>query len=375
MGSALALADLPRVLPPSGRLYLRPVGLLQGDIAMDMCAAGRARPLAGGPLAFPVCEIVIRARRQVHRAAAEIPRIETWSETCDPELRRNIQLRLELLTVPRAAMVQLPALMGVINVTPDSFSDAGERLDPDAALAHGLQLAASGARILDIGGESTRPGATPVDAKAETDRVEPVLARLSAQRQHHPGLLLSIDTRHAAVMRCALAYGVDIINDVSALSDDPQSLATAAASKAAVVLMHKQGDPASMNVSPRYEDVALDVFDQLEARIEACAGAGIEQSRLIVDPGIGFGKRSEENLALLRSLALYHGLGSPLLVGFSRKALLGGEQGRLTPRDRLPGSLAAAMHALDKGVQLLRVHDVAETRQVVDLWSQINQVG
>jgi dihydropteroate synthase len=374
MNAPLALAALPRALPPHARLYLRPVGLLHGEIAAGMSAAGRARPLAGGPLAFPACEIVARLPGNIHRAVAEVTQIGTWAQACDPSLRQQIEHRLKLLSASRAMLVRPPALMGIINVTPDSFSDAGERFGPEAAAAHGLHLAAAGARILDIGGESTRPGATPVDARTETERVEPVLAALSKQRQRYPGLLLSIDTRRAAVMRCALAWGVDIINDVSALSDDPESLATAAVSTARVVLMHKQGDPASMNISPQYEDVALDVFDQLEARIEACTAAGIERSRLVVDPGIGFGKRSKENLALLRSLALYHGLGCPLLVGFSRKALVGGEQRRLSPRERLPGSLGAAMHALDQGVQLLRVHDVAETHQVVDLWSRINQV-
>ena len=373
MNNASALAALPRALPSHARVYLRPVGLLHGDVARGMCAAARARPLAGGPLAFPLCEIIVRLPGNVQRTVAEVPQIETWAAACDSVLGPKVRRRLDLLSASRDAMVPPPALMGIINVTPDSFSDAGERLDPDAAVADGLRLVAAGARILDIGGESTRPGAAPVDAKTELDRVEPVLARLSTHRPRHPGLLLSIDTRRASVMRCGLGWGVDIINDVSALSDDREGLATAAASTARVVLMHKQGDPASMNVSPYYEDVALDVFDQLEARIEACAAAGIERSRLIVDPGIGFGKRSKENLSLLRSLALYHGLGCPLLVGFSRKALAGGEQRRLAPRERLPGSLGAAMHGLDQGVQLLRVHDVAETQQVVDLWSRMNQ--
>jgi dihydropteroate synthase len=316
----------------------------------------------------------MRSSGEIQRAVAELPRIEKWAETCHSSMRQLIERRLKLLSAPRALKLETPALMGIINVTPDSFSDAGEHLDPATAVAHGLQLAADGARILDIGGESTRPGAISVDPQIEAERVEPVLAAFSSERQRYPGLLLSIDTRRASVMRRGLAWGVDIINDVSALSDDPESLGTVAPSTAHLVLMHKQGDPASMNVSPIYENVALDVFDQLQERIEACVAAGIDRARLILDPGIGFGKRTRENLALLRSLALYHGLGCPLLVGFSRKALAGEEQRRLSPRQRLPGSLGAAMHALDQGVQLLRVHDVAETRQVVDLWVRINQV-
>ena len=263
--------------------------------------------------------------------------------------------------------------MGIVNATPDSFSDGGAHLDPDAALERAIDHLRAGASILDIGGESTRPGATIVDVATEIGRVVPVLERLAARRHELPGIELSIDTRRAAVMRRALDVGVDIINDVSALSDDPESLDVAAGSRAQIVLMHKRGEPREMNVAPRYRDPALDVFDEIEARIAAAMAAGIGRERLIVDPGIGFAKRSRENLAVLRALTLYHGLGCPLLLGVSRKALIGGEQHRLAPKKRIPGSLAAAMFALDQGVQILRVHDVRETRQVMNLWIALHR--
>lgn len=330
-----------------------------------MVAAGQARKLAGGPLAFPACELVLRTGAETRRVIASLPEIEQWKGGGDA-----LRARLDLLSRPRPAAAR-PRLMGIVNATPDSFSDAGESLDPEHAVALALDHAAAGAAILDIGGESTRPGATPIDAETEIGRVAPVLERLTRR----PGLTLSIDTRHAAVMRRALALGVHMINDVSALSDDPESLEVAAGSRAEIVLMHKRGEPKEMNLAPRYDDVALEVFDEIEARMEVAMAAGIDRSRLIVDPGIGFAKRSKENLALLRALSLFHGLGCPLLLGVSRKALIGGEQQRLVPKERLPGSLAAAMLALDQGVQILRVHDVRETRQVVDLWVRLNHPG
>jgi dihydropteroate synthase len=353
--------------------YVRPLGLLQGEAATIMVARGEARSLAGGPLAFPACEIVLRTPGETRRIIATLAEAEQWGLEAGTEINKRLETRLDLLSRARPASDKAPRLMGIVNVTPDSFSDGGEHIDPDAAVALALDHASAGASILDIGGESTRPGAMAVDAATEIGRVEPVLERLARRRGEHPGLQLSIDTRHAAVMRAALAQGVDIINDVSALSDDPESLSVAAASRARIVLMHKRGEPTEMNVAPRYADVALDVFDEIEARVEAAIAAGIERSRLIIDPGIGFAKRSAENLALLRALPLFHGLGCPLLLGLSRKALIGGEQRRLTPKERLPGSLAAAMHALDQGVQILRVHDVRESRQVIDIWRAINQ--
>jgi dihydropteroate synthase len=256
--------------------------------------------------------------------------------------------------------------MGIVNVTPDSFSDGGTLGDAAAAIKHARALAAQGATILDIGGESTRPGATPVPVEVELNRVRPVLAGLDAQRP--AGTALSIDTRRAAVMGAALALGADIINDVSALTADRESLPVAAGSNAAVILMHMPDEPARMNVAPCYDDVALEVFDFLESRVEACIRAGIDRRRLIVDPGIGFGKTLAHNLELLRGLGTLHALGCPLLIGVSRKSFLGRLGGVALAKDRLAESLAGALWALSQGAQILRVHDVAETVRAAAVW-------
>ena len=227
-------------------------------------------------------------------------------------------------------------------------------------------MLAAGAAVIDVGGESTRPGAEPVDAGAELTRVMPVIEALAGGP-----VPLSIDTRHAAVMRAAVAAGAAIVNDVTALAGDAGSLAAVADSDASVVLMHMAGEPRTMQAAPAYADVALDVFDALAARVAACRDAGIDSARLCVDPGIGFGKTASHNLALLQRLALFHGLGCALLVGASRKSYIA-RVTRDAPADRrLGGSLAAALAARDRGCQILRVHDVAETRQAVDLAARI----
>ncbi len=252
--------------------------------------------------------------------------------------------------------------MGVLNVTPDSFSDGGRGGDPVAAAK---AMAAAGASLIDIGGESTRPGASDVPVADELARVGPVLAGAA-------GLPLSIDTRKAAVMAAALDAGAVLVNDVSALTHDPAAMALVAARRAPVVLMHAQGTPATMQLAPRYDDVVADVFDWLEARIAACVGAGIDPAAIVADPGIGFGKTPAHNTALLANLAAFHGLGVPLLLGASRKAViakLAGDQS--APSERLGGSLALALRALAQGVQIVRVHDVAETVQAVRVWQAI----
>jgi dihydropteroate synthase len=253
--------------------------------------------------------------------------------------------------------------MGIINVTPDSFSDGGDFGDPAQAIAQGRALAAAGADILDVGGESTRPGATPISPEEEIRRTEPVVRALAAS-----GALVSIDTRHAPVMAAATAAGARIINDISALSDTPQSLAVAARTGAAIVLMHMQGEPGTMQKSPTYALPSLDIVEYLEARIEAAAAAGIPRERIVVDPGIGFGKRAPHNLEIMARLGLFQALGCGVLLGVSRKSLIGHLAGSIPPKERLPGSLAGALYGLGQGAQILRVHDVAETRQAVAVW-------
>jgi len=256
--------------------------------------------------------------------------------------------------------------MGVINVTPDSFSDGGDHLDASLAVEAGLAMREAGADLLDVGGESTRPGAEPVTLQEELDRVLPVVEGLAKA-----GAKVSVDTRHAGVMRAAKAAGAVVLNDVTALQGEPQSLRVAAESGLPVVLMHMQGQPQTMQKDPRYEDCLCEVYAFLEARIAAAEAAGIPRERIAIDPGIGFGKTIQHNLELLRGLGAFHGLGCPLLLGVSRKRFIGRLSRDEPAKERGPGSIATALTGRARGAQLFRVHDVAETRQAMTLFSVI----
>ncbi|WP_210527258.1 dihydropteroate synthase [Rubellimicrobium arenae] len=273
---------------------------------------------------------------------------------------------LERLTAPRGRLARLsfeaPRLMGILNLTPDSFSDGGRFDAPDAALAQAQAMAAQGADMLDLGGESTRPGAVLVPEPEEIARVVPVLSRIRAES----GIPLSVDTRKAAVAEAALSAGADLVNDVSALSFDPR-MGEVAARAGGLCLMHAQGTPETMQANPRYEDVVLDVYDALEERIALAEARGVPRSRILVDPGIGFGKTVQHNVSLLQRVSLYHGLGCAMLVGVSRKGFIGTLGGAARAQDRMPGSVSVALHAVRQGAQMVRVHDVGETRQALSL--------
>jgi len=259
-----------------------------------------------------------------------------------------------------------PLIMGVVNLTPDSFSDGGRFQTAEQAVAHARSLADEGADILDLGGESTRPGAAPVSLEEERRRVLPVLEKLAGG-----SVPVSIDTRRPEMMREAIAAGASMINDIGALTA-PGAVEAVAAGDAAVCLMHMQGEPQSMQNDPRYSDVVGDVFDFLAGRVEAISAAGVERDRIVVDPGFGFGKTFEHNLELLRSLDRFRGLGVAVLAGISRKSMLG----RITGREvgeRVFASVAAAMIAVEKGAHIVRVHDVAATRDALAVWNAVNR--
>ena len=317
-------------------IYYRPVAL------------GDGLPLAGGPLRFARVEVIERGRASRLVAA----------ESLDDAV-------LEPLTRRRAVVAGLPqqrtAVMGILNVTPDSFSDGGRHAAAPVAVAAARAMVAAGADIIDVGAESTRPRAPMIDLATEQARLADVVPGLA-------GLKWSIDTRKAVVMEAALAAGAALVNDVSALGHDAAALALVAARGCPVVLMHAQGKPATMQDAPVYADALLDVYDWLAARIAACVAAGVALERIVADPGIGFGKDLGHNLALLRGLTLFHGLGVPLLLGASRKQLIARMAGDVGPDERLPGSLALALHAAACGVQIVRVHDVAETIQALTVW-------
>ena len=259
-----------------------------------------------------------------------------------------------------------PLIMGVVNVTPDSFSDGGEFIDVDKAIAHGLKLLEEGADILDIGGESTRPGAKAVSIEEEQNRILPVIKGIKDQA---PDAVISVDTRNADTMKRAIGAGADIINDVSALTHDKEALdVVASAENVSVMLMHMQGTPETMQDKPTYDNVVDEVYAYLEGRIEVCESAGIERDRIAVDPGIGFGKSLEDNLELLKNLDKFHGLGCAVLLGASRKSFIEKIVPDTPTDERLAGSIAAAIQGLEEGVQIFRVHDVKETKQAFAVW-------
>ena len=320
---------------------------------------------------FSACEVVVRAGGgPARRALATVAEVRAWAGGLGDRARARVEDLLARLGAPRPGPCGLsldrPRVMGVVNVTPDSFSDGGDHAEPEAAIRHAMNLHAAGADLLDIGGESTRPGAETVPEAEELARVLPVLEGLKALQ-----MPLSVDTRRARVMATAVAAGAAMINDVSALRADPDSLSTAASSGVPVVLAHSRGEPRTMQDAPAYREAPLDVYDELEERIEACIRAGIPRQRLIVDPGIGFAKTTAQNIAILRDLGLFHGLGCALMLGVSRKAFIGRLSAGEAPEERLPGSLAAALWGLSQGVHILRVHDVAETRQALALWTEL----
>lgn len=329
-------------------IYWRP--LVQSGAARPKGAV----PLAGGALWFSSVERLERGR-----PGEVVPAHEAGAA-------------LDALAAPRAGFAGLsmaaPRIMGILNVTPDSFSDGGRFLTAGDALAQARAMAA-GADILDIGGESTRPGAEPVALEEEIARTAPVIAALRAGGMETP---ISIDTRKTAVAAAALEAGAQMVNDVAALTYDPALGPLVAARGAPVILMHHQGTPETMQADPRYDDVLLDVYDWLAERLAAALALGIPRERIALDPGIGFGKSVQHNLALLRGLSLFHGLGCPVLLGASRKRFIGSIGGGAEAQARMPGSVAVALAGVAQGVQMIRVHDVAETRQALQLWQAIN---
>ena len=290
-----------------------------------------------------------------------------WAKDAGEAVGAHVEGILARIEAPRAPLAGLamdrPRLAGIVNVTPDSFSDGGQFRGSSDAIEHGVRLVSEGAAIVDVGGESTRPGSGGIGVEEECARAIPVVAALAKR-----GALVSIDTRKAAVMAAALEAGARVVNDTSALTADARSLPIVAARGVPAILMHMRGVPADMAARARYASTAHDVYDELEARVRACEDAGIPRRHLVVDPGIGFAKDGAHNAHVLAHLALFHGLGCTLMLGVSRKRLVPAVEASAPPTGRLPASLGVAWSAFDKGVQILRVHDVAAHAQVLAAW-------
>lgn len=322
--------------------YFRPI------VSCDVARAAGALPLAGGLGWFSHVEVLQRG------AVSQVVPVEALPQDASAALIAG-----------RPALARALQIMGIVNTTPDSFSDGGLHAAAEDAIAGGLAMAQAGADILDIGGESTRPGAKPVETAEETDRVVPVIEGLRAQG--FAGTI-SVDTRKAPVAQAALAAGADIVNDVSGFTHDPALVDVAVAAQCPVCVMHGPVDPATMQNDPQYDNVLLDVYDFLSAQIDMLVARGVRRDRIIADPGIGFGKTQAHNLALLARISLFHSLGVPVLLGASRKRFIGTIGGAAEPRDRTSGSIAVGLAGIAQGVQVLRVHDVGETAQAIALW-------
>jgi dihydropteroate synthase len=346
------------------RHYLRPTAFVDAPFGHD----GKVARLAGGMLWFAAVErVTMEGNRRVSAELVPVERIEALLEPGGEAERtwRNLtSARPPLQLRERMVRLDQPQIAGILNVTPDSFSDGGRFDGGEAAAQAGFAMSEAGAAIVDVGGESTRPGAKAVWEGDEIERVLPAVTRLAAG-----GTAVSIDTRKAAVMGAALAAGAAMVNDVSALTYDEKASGLIAGAACPVVLMHHLGPPETMQQAPSYDKpVLFAVYDWLEARIAAAESAGIERSRIVVDPGIGFGKTVQHNLDLMNGIALLHGLGCPLMLGASRKRMIGALSAEAPAAARLPGSLALALKAADQGAQLLRVHDVPETVQALRIW-------
>ncbi|MSP30282.1 MAG: dihydropteroate synthase [Acetobacteraceae bacterium] len=329
------------------------MGFLNGLAAAEAIASGLALPLAGGPGAFTLARLIAPGMAPVMVPVTAIP--TDWQA----EIRR-------LTTVPPAwagLPVGKPVIMGVLNVTPDSFSNSDEHFDAATAINAGHAMVEAGAAILDIGGESTRPRALPIAAEEEQRRILPVIRALAGA-----GHCVSVDTRNASTMAAALDAGARIVNDVSALTHDPASAPLVARRACPVVLMHMRGTPAEMQDHAQYDDPAPEIARELLARVVAARAAGIAAESIAIDPGIGFAKLTLHNLAVLRRLALFANLGQRIVLGVSRKAFIGQIGQEPSPERRLPGSLAAGLFGCARGAHILRTHDVAHTMQALRIW-------
>jgi dihydropteroate synthase len=343
------------------RTLLRPTAFVDSPFGHD----GKVARLAGGLSWFAAVELI--RVEDGKRVSTELVPVEDIDKRFDDDMAAQwaalTAVRPPLQLGERTIRLDQPQVMGIINATPDSFSDGGQFADAAAAAEAGADLAKAGAAIIDIGGESTRPGAKPVWEGDEIERIAPVIRQLATG-----GAAVSVDTRKADVMTAALEAGARMINDVSALTYDERSAGVVAAAGVPVILMHHQGDPQTMQDDPRYADVLVEIYVWLEERIAAAEAAGIARDKILIDPGFGFGKNVAHNLELMNGLALFHSLGCPLAIGASRKRTIGALSGEAPADQRLGGSIAFALKAVEQGAHVVRVHDVPETVQALRIW-------
>ncbi|MCK5297014.1 MAG: dihydropteroate synthase [Alphaproteobacteria bacterium] len=359
---------------PNGNVYIVPTGITGGATAETLLEAGLGRPFGDGALAFTGCEVLIRDSGTIWSVLVSVSEVLEWAKEHGRILNTYVVSLINRIGVKRKSFagvsIKSPCIMGIVNVTPDSFSDGGKFEKAEKAIHHGITLLEAGAKILDVGGESTRPNSVPVSVEEELNRVVPVVKDLANR-----GAVVSIDTRHSKVMATCLEAGAKIINDISAFTDDKESLQLVAKNRIPAVIMHKQGKPADMQDNPEYSHAPLDVYDYLSERVDACETAGMRRIDVCIDAGIGFGKTVQHNIEILSYLSLFQGLGCPVLLGVSRKSFIGKLSKNEPPLERFAGSLTAGQFGLDQGVQILRVHDVAETAQAISVWKAVRALS
>ena len=347
--------------------YLRPTGFVDSPQRHE----GESLRLAGTMLWFSQLEYIERDATSTRRHLLSVKKWPDFNATLSDQDRERCAVLLERITAPRAALqmgsrtirLDQPQVMGIVNATPDSFSDGGKNFDPEIAADAAFAMSKAGAAIIDVGGESTRPGAPLVWEGDELARVELLIRKLAGS-----GTAISIDTRKASVMEGAVRAGAAMINDISALIYDDRALDVARTSGVPVVLMHAPSQSSNPHKDGNYKDVVYDVFDWLEQRVLAVEAAGLSRDKILVDPGIGFGKSLGENLSIINNLAIYHGLGCAMLFGASRKRLIGALSNEAAAEDRLGGSVFLALKAVEQGAHIVRVHDAAETVQAIQVW-------
>lgn len=348
-------------------LYLRPTGFIDSP----QRHGGECARLAGTMLWFSQIEVIDRTGDATGRRLIDLRNWEAFIAELSTDRQARCILLYSRLTSPRTALqlgertirLDQPQVMGIVNMTPDSFSDGGKNADVDAAAEAAFAMNSAGAAIIDVGGESTRPGAPLIWEGDEIARVEPLIKRLATS-----GTAISIDTRKASVMEAAVGAGATMINDISALLFDDRSLEVAKTLNVPVVLMHAPSQGTDPHKGGDYDDVVTNIFDWLEERVDAVEAAGISRDKILVDPGIGFGKSLSDNLAIINSLSIYHGLGCPIFFGASRKRMIGALSNEAAVEARLGGSIFLAMKAVEQGAHIVRVHDAAETVQAIQVW-------
>ncbi len=356
-------------IPPSATVYLRPTAFVDAPFDLD----GQVMRLAGGMLWFSAFDaIAVAGGKRQTPCHVPIERLEEFLETLTEEQAESAQATIARIEAPRAPFTlgkrtlrfDAPLIVGILNATPDSFSDGGQDDgDPQVAADAGFAMSAAGAALIDVGGESTRPGAADVWEQDEIERVVPVIEGLAKS-----GIAVSVDTRKAAVMEAALAAGAAMVNDISALRFDERAMGVVADAGCPIIIMHHAGKGHEPHADSNYADPSIEVYDWLADRVAALEETGIARDRIVIDPGIGFGKSLQHNLALINGLALFHGIGCSVMLGTSRKRMIGALSREAPVEDRLGGSIALALAGAARGAQMLRVHDVEESVQALHIW-------